>query len=155
MMKYVHSNYTLAAAMLGSAFSVVIVNLLISVAENALLVALVIAMSLPFYHWMLTTSVEGAGGRSRRKAAKVTLEVKNKGVVKELIFTDLKRVMRESQMGFQCIMSLIMLPLMVVVFYFCFNISGEGDQSIVERTSTISGNCAYHIFVVYVFIGND
>ncbi len=149
MMKYVHSNYTLAAAMLGSAFSVVIVNLLISVAENALLVALVIAMSLPFYHWMLTTSVEGAGGRSRRKAAKVTLEVKNKGVVKELIFTDLKRVMRESQMGFQCIMSLIMLPLMVVVFYFCFNISGEGDQSIVEM---FKGQALYQGIAPIIFL---
>ncbi len=149
MMKYVHSDYTLAAAMLGSTFSVVIVNLLISVAENALLVALVIAMSLPFYHRMLTTSVEGVGGRSRRKAAKVTLEVKNKGVVKELIFTDLKRVMRESQMGFQCIMSLIMLPLMVVVFYFCFNISGEGDQSIVEM---FKGQALYQGIAPIIFL---
>lgn len=149
MMKYVHSDYTLAAAMLGSTFSVVIVNLLISVAENALLVALVIAMSLPFYHRMLTTSVEGVGGRSRRKAAKVTLEVKNKGVVKELIFTDLKRVMRESQMGFQCIMSLIMLPLMVVVFYFCFSISSEGDQSVIEM---FKGQALYQGIAPIIFL---
>ncbi len=59
MVKYVHSNYTFANAMLATTFTVFIVNLLIAIAENVLLLGLVIAMALPFYHWMLTKSVEG------------------------------------------------------------------------------------------------
>lgn len=148
-MKYVHSDFTLASAMLGASFGAVMLNLLISLAENALLFGLVLLLSVPFYHWMLSSSVESAGGGRRKRVKPSDLAVKNQGVVKELIFTDIKRVMRESQMGFQCILSLIMLPLMVVVFYFCFSITGEGEQSVVAM---LQGQALYQGIAPVVFL---
>lgn len=119
--KYVHSNYTLASAMLGASGAAVVINLLITLGENVLLFGLVLLMALPFYHWILTTSVEGVDGSSRKRKGASQLQVKSKGVVRELIFTDIKRVVRDGQMGFQCIMSLLLLPLMALIFYLAFN----------------------------------
>ena len=151
MVKYVHSNYTFANAMLATTFTVFIVNLLIAIAENVLLLGLVIAMALPFCHWMLTKSVEGGGSR-RRKTAKSNLQVKNQGVVKELIFTDLKRITRESQIGFQSILSLIMLPVMVVIFYLAFGMSvgEEGKLIDVLKQFELYQIIAPLIFVTYM-----
>lgn len=151
MIKYVHSDFTFASAMLGTTFAAVIVNLLISIAENALLLGLVIAMALPFYHWMLTTSVEGSGGARRRKKGvnAADIEVKNKGVVKELIFTDIKRLTRESQMGFQAILSLVMLPIMVVIFYFAFNLGSGEEEGLLDM---IRGQQIYQIIAPLVFV---
>lgn len=149
--KYVHSNYTLAQALIGATFGAVVLNLLISVAENALLFGLVLLMSLPFYHWMLSSSVEGEGGSGRRKkAGRDDLQVKNQGVVKELIFTDVKRVIRDSQMGFQCIMSLIVLPLMVGIFAFAFGMSSDEDINLMEM---LRSEPLYQAIAPIVFVG--
>lgn len=151
--KYVHSDYTLAQALTGATFGAVVLNLLISVAENALLFGLVLLMALPFYHWMLSSSVEGEGGaRKRKKSGKDELQVKNQGVVKELIFTDIKRVMRDSQMGFQCIMSLIVLPLFVGIFSFAFGMSSGEDGNMVEmlRAEPLYQVIAPIVFVAYM-----
>jgi len=148
MVKYVHSNYTFANAMLATTFTVFIVNLLIAIAENVLLLGLVIAMALPFYHWMLTKSVEGGGSR-RRKTAKSNLQVKNQGVVKELIFTDLKRITRESQIGFQSILSLIMLPVMVVIFYLAFGMSAGEEGKLIDVLKQFE---LYQIIAPLIFV---
>lgn len=148
MVKYVHSNYTFANAMLATTFTVFIVNLLIAIAENVLLLGLVIAMALPFYHWMLTKSVEGGDGR-RRKTAKSNLQVKNQGVVKELIFTDLKRITRESQIGFQSILSLIMLPVMVVIFYLAFGMSAGEEGKLIDVLKQFE---LYQIIAPLIFV---
>ena len=149
--KYLHSNYTLAQALIGATFGAVALNLLISVAENALLFGLVLLMALPFYHWMLSSSVEGEGGtRRRKKSGKEDLQVKNQGVVKELIFTDIKRVMRDSQMGFQCVMSLIVLPLMVGIFSFAFGMSSGEEGNIIDM---FRAEPLYQAIAPIVFVG--
>ena len=130
-MLYIHSNFTLASAMLATSFGTGILNLLISTAENILLITCVILMSLAFYNWMLRTSLEG-GGIKKRKATSKDLEVKNKGLIKELIFTDLKRVSRDSQLGFSSLMGIILLPVMVIVFFFVLNSMGEDGNSSLE-----------------------
>lgn len=147
-MKYVHSDFTLASAMLGTTFAAVVLNLLITLAENALLFGLVLLASLPFYRRMLFASVEGAGVNRRKKVKSNELQIKNQGVLKGLIFTDIKRITRDSQMGFQCIMSLIVLPLMVVIFYLCFSISGE-EVNIVEM---LKGQSLYQGIAPIVFL---
>lgn len=134
--KYVHSNFTLASAMVGATAGAVALNLLICLAENVLLFGLVLLMALPFYHWMLTTSVEGSGGfRRRKKISGADLQVTNQGVIRQLIFTDVKRVTRDSQMGFQCILSLIVLPLMIVIFYFAFGMTSGEEGNMIEILS--------------------
>lgn len=148
--KYVHSNYTLASAMLGATFGTVGLNLLISLAENALLFGLVLLMALPFYHWMLTKSVEGEGGSHRKRSGKAAeLQVTNHGVVKELISADIKRVTRDGQIGFQCILSLIILPIMVVMFYVMFSMEGE-ESILVLRTEPLYQVIAPVVFLAYM-----
>ena len=151
--KYVHSDYTLAGALVGATFGAVALNLLISLAENAFLFGLVLLMAIPFYHRMLTTSLESDGGSRRKKSVKGSeLQVKNQGVLKELIFTDIKRVMRDSQMGFQCVMSLIVLPLMVGVFAFAFGMSSgeEGNMVDLFRAEPLYQAIAPIVFVGYM-----
>ncbi len=148
--KYVHSNYTLAVAMTSATFGALALNLVISVAENVFLFALVLLMAVPFYHRMLTVSVEGGGMGRRKKVNADELQVKNQGVVKELIFTDIKRVTRDSQMGFQCIMSLIILPLMVGIFALAFGMSAEDEGSILE---ILQVQTMYQLIAPIVFVG--
>ncbi len=151
--KYIHSDFTLASAMLGVTFGTVAVNLLITLAENALLFGLVLLMALPFYHKMLTLSVEGgSSGRKRKKAGTADLQVKKRGVLKELIITDIKRVVRESQMGFQCILSLIILPLMLGLFAFAFSMSKVDGGNILDlfRTEPLYQIIAPVAFLAYM-----
>lgn len=151
--KYIHSDFTLASAMLGVTFGTVAVNLLITLAENALLFGLVLLMALPFYHKMLTLSVEGgSSGRKRKKSGTADLQVKKRGVLKELIITDIKRVVRESQMGFQCILSLIILPLMLGLFAFAFSMSKVDGGNILDlfRTEPLYQVIAPVAFLAYM-----
>lgn len=147
--KYVHSNFTLASALVGATVGAVALNLLITLAENALLFGLVLLISLPFYHWLLLQSVGDGGGTSRKKGAKTELQVTNKGVLRELIFTDIKRVIRDGQMGFQCLLSLIMLPIMVGIFYFAFNVDVEDGEGILSLTD----QALYQVIAPLVFLG--
>lgn len=132
-MKYVHSDFALAGAMTAATFGAFALNLLIALGENILLLGLVLLMSVPFYRWILTSSLESVGGTSRKKANKGDLQVKNKGAIKELIVTDIKRVSRDGQMGFQALMNIVVLPLMIGLFYVIFTIGGasEGEENIV------------------------
>lgn len=151
--KYIHSDFTLASAMLGVTFGTVAVNLLITLAENALLFGLVLLMALPFYHKMLTLSIEGgSSGRKRKKSGTADLQVKKRGVLKELIITDIKRVVRESQMGFQCILSLIILPLMLGLFAFAFSMSKVDGGNILDlfRTEPLYQVIAPVAFLAYM-----
>ncbi len=151
--KYIHSDFTIASAMLGVTFGTVAVNLLITLAENALLFGLVLLMALPFYHKMLTLSVEGgSSGRKRKKSGTADLQVKKRGVLKELIITDIKRVVRESQMGFQCILSLIILPLMLGLFAFAFSMSKVDGGNILDlfRTEPLYQVIAPVAFLAYM-----
>lgn len=126
-MKYVHSNFTLANAMVASTFGSFALNLLMSLGENILLLGLVLLMAMPFYHWILASSQESFGGVLHKKSNR-EMQVKNQGVVKELIVTDIKRVSRDGQMGFQALMNLIVLPLMVVLFYVIFAINSSQED---------------------------
>ena len=136
-MRYIHSNFTLAGAMFATSFGGGILLFLISIAENTLLLALVVLMALGFYKWILRSSLEGTS-KARKKVNKKQLEIKNKGVIKELIFTDLKRVTRDSQLGFSSLMGVVLLPAMVVVFYFIFNSAGDNGGSMVEMLKNFS-----------------
>lgn len=150
-MKYLHSDFTLASAMLAKDAGTFFLSLLISVAENALLFAIVIAMSLPFYHWILTTSTEGVGIGSRKKKAKAQdLQVKNQGVIRQLITTDIKRISRDGQMGFQCFGALIMLPIMVAAFYLIFTLDTEEGGILDLQIYPLYQHIASLIFVAYM-----
>lgn len=142
-MVYVHPNMMLATGMLTTTFGTGALTFFLSLLENFALFGLVVLVSYPFYKWVLASSLENAGGSSRRKkATSEQLQVKNRGVLKELIFTDLKRVSRNAQMGFQAFAGLIMMPLIAVIMYFAINRDLDNGLTTIE---SLASNVTYHI----------
>lgn len=125
VMVYIHPNYTLSSVMVANNFLSAIVSLLITLAENAALIGLVALMSMAFYKHMLTAELEGNKTKTK---AKNNLEIKNKSLFKELFITDLKRIFRDNQMGFQAMVGIILLPVLVVAFYFMLSSAGEAVE---------------------------
>lgn len=145
---YLHSNAMLSFAIVATTFYGWGVPFAISLAENAAILGVVVLIALPFYRWILSEALETGGGRRVRKVTAEQLQVKNKGVVKELILTDFKRVLRNSQIGFQAFAGLVMMPLIIVVFYFAFN-SGAEDGSLIEL---LKGNSTYQAIAPLVIV---
>lgn len=127
VMPYFHPNYMLMSSMVATTFAGWLVGFVAALGENIALLALVLLVSLPFYRKMLTFSLEeGSGGT--RKVNKEQYRIKNKGVVKELMLTDLKRTLRDGQLGFQSFAGIVMMPLIVVILYFFMGMS-DGDST--------------------------
>ncbi|MCM1289067.1 MAG: hypothetical protein NC132_00155 [Corallococcus sp.] len=142
-MVYVHPDMMLATSMLSVTFGTGAITFFLSFLENFALFGLVVLVAYPFYKWILASSLESAGGSSRRKkATDGQLQVKNRGVLKELIYTDFKRVVRNAQMGFQAFAGIIMMPLLVVIMYFIMNRDLESGLTTIEA---LSSNASYHI----------
>lgn len=113
-MVYVHTNYVLAGSIVATTFASWIVNFLLTLGEFAVLGALTILIAKPFCRYMLASQIEGGGGSSKK--AKLTYDTKPTSVLKQLITTDLKRTLRDSQLGFQSFAGIILMPLIVIVF---------------------------------------
>ncbi len=113
-MVYVHPDTMLATAMTVTTWNSWWIAFLVAMAENAALFGLVVLVSLPFYRWILLASQE-SGGSKKHRGAEQHLQITNKGVVCELVVTDFKRVLRNSQMGFQVCATLIIMPLVIVM----------------------------------------
>lgn len=124
-MVYVHTNYVLAGSIVATTFASWIVNFLLTLGEFAVLGTLTILIAKPFYRYMLANQIEGGGGSSKK--AKLTYDTKPTSVLKQLITTDLKRTLRDSQLGFQSFAGIILMPLIVIVFGTSMNTDmGEG-----------------------------
>ncbi|MCH5153006.1 MAG: ABC transporter permease [Clostridiales bacterium] len=131
VMPYFHPNYMLMSAMMATSFTGWLVGFGITLGEHILLLGVVFLVSLPFYRKMLTFSVEyGSGGV--RKLGKGQYKLGKNGIVKELMLTDLKRTVRDGQMGFQSFAGVIMMPIIVVLLYFFMGIADEGDTSFLQ-----------------------
>lgn len=113
-MVYVHPNYVLAGSITATGFVSWVTNFLLTLVEFGALATLCILIAQPFYKHMLAGEIEGGG--SSGKKAKLTYDTKPTSIVKQLVLTDFKRTLRDSQMGFQSFVGIIMLPLLVVVF---------------------------------------
>ena len=129
--KYLHPNFMLVSSMLAQTFLSWLGYFAATVGECAALLGIVALVSLPFYRWIITVSSEGDGG-VRRKAVKEQFKASNKGVVKELILTDLRRVARDGQLGFQSFAGIVMLPILVVIFYFFMGQSTVEDAAFLK-----------------------
>lgn len=124
-MVYVHTNYVLAGSIVATTFASWIVNFLLTLGEFAVLGTLTILIAKPFYRYMLANQIEGGGCSSKK--AKLTYDTKPTSVLKQLITTDLKRTLRDSQLGFQSFAGIILMPLIVIVFGTSMNTDmGEG-----------------------------
>lgn len=124
-MVYVHTNYVLAGSLVATDFVGWIVNFLLTLIEFAVLGTLTILVGKPFYRYMIANQIESGG--SSGKKAKLTYNAKPTSVLKQLIVTDLKRTLRDSQLGFQSFAGIVLMPLLVIVFGISINTDlGEG-----------------------------
>ncbi len=111
-MKYVYPDYWLAGALCAVSLGGWAASFFSSLGANAVLLALVVLISLPFYKRTLSLMLENSGSRKKSDSK---FAYKNKGVLQQLIATDFKRVFRDSQMGFQGLAAVFMMPLLVVI----------------------------------------
>ena len=123
-----HPNFMLVNSMLASTFVSWLGYFAATVGECAALFAIIALVSLPFYRWIISTSTEGDGG-VRRKAHSEQFRASNKSVLKQLILTDFRRVARDGQLGFQSFAGIVMLPIIVVIFYFLLGQSTGDDAA--------------------------
>ena len=126
--KYLHPNFMLVSSMLAPTFLTWLGYFAAALGECIALFAIITLISLPFYHWIISVSTEGDGG-FRRKGHKEQFKASNMGVVKELMLTDLRRVARDGQLGFQSFAGIVMLPITVVLFYFLMGQSTGEDAA--------------------------
>ena len=119
---YVYPVYFIGVAMTSSGVDVLI-YVLLSVVTTAVLLALVVLCALPMYRRNLTGQSEGTGV-SRRKT-KVN-NLKQRGIVAELMIVDAKRIFRDKQFALPALLGVIMLPLISVFMFIGFN-AGSGE----------------------------
>ncbi len=154
VMPYFHSDYMLMQSMLATNFAQWAAGFACALAENAALLGLVFAVSLPFYRKMLASSVEGSGARGKNKNGGYV--VKQRGTVREFMLTDLKRTVRDAQIGFQSFAGIIMTPVIVVILYFLMGTADSGETSFLElmQISPLYQMIAPLIILVYMtFLG--
>ena len=125
---YLHPDFMLVNSMLAPTFLSWLGYFAATVGECAALLGIIALVSLPFYRWTLSVSLEGDGG-VRRKANKEEFRASNKSVVKQLMLTDFRRVARDGQLGFQSFAGIVMLPILVVILYFFMGQSSGEDAA--------------------------
>ena len=145
---YVHPNHMIVSAMLASTFLSWLGYFAATIGECAALFAVIALVSLPFYKWIIASG-ESVGGGAQRKG-KEQFKVNNKGVIKQLIFTDFKRVARDSQLGFQAFASIVIMPVLVAIIALMFN-----NASVDETTflAVMESSQLYQVIAPLVIMG--
>ncbi len=127
-MMYVHTDYVLAGAMIATSFASWISNFALTLVEFALLACIAFFLAKPFYRYMLAGQIEGGGATPQRTTVasqRATKKIGKRSVIKQLVITDFKRTIRDSQMGFQAFAGLIIMPLIIVMMSFALNADPE------------------------------
>lgn len=146
---YLHPNYMLVKAMLAGSFVSWLGSFFATVGECVAILGVVALCALPFYHRMLLVSGQGDGG-GRRRSRDEHFRASNKGVLKELILTDFRRVLRDSQLGFQSFAGVVILPVIVLIFYF---LMGQSSEDGVSFLKVMALDPLYQIIAPLVIMG--
>lgn len=127
---YIHPDYLTAKAFVATDVSG-LGSFALSLAEFGALFALLALICKAFYGKMLALTVEGDGSSSKKIAKPLTVDKKG-GVVRQLITSDLKRVVRDPQMGFQAFAGMLVVPLIVVILAVGFSSGNDEGMSLSE-----------------------
>lgn len=127
---YIHPDYLTAKAFVATDVSG-LGSFALSLAEFGALFALLALICKAFYGKMLALTVEGGGSSSKKIAKPLTVDKKG-GVVRQLITSDLKRVVRDPQMGFQAFAGMLVVPLIVVILAVGFSSGNDEGMSLSE-----------------------
>ncbi|MBR7177244.1 MAG: hypothetical protein IKD26_03435 [Clostridia bacterium] len=123
-MVYVHPNFMLATALCATTFPSWATGTALTIGENALLLGIVVLFTLPVYNKMLHSTLENTSSKSKKLFSKDS--VQHLGTLRTLMLTDIKNVFRNSQMGFQCLGTLIVMPLLVAILAISFGQEVDG-----------------------------
>ena len=145
-MQYVHTDYVLAGTLVATNFGSWLVNLVVTLVEFAVLGALTLLIAKPFYKYMLANQMEGGGGSGKK--AKLTYQTKPTSILKQLVITDFKRTLRDSQMGFQSFAGIIMMPLIVIILG--ISMTQAGGEEAVDVTHPLFQAIAPVALLVYL-----
>jgi ABC-2 type transport system permease protein len=116
-----------AKALSATSFLPFVGNLFGGIGINAVLFGIVVLIAIPTYRKTMSQGLE----TSSKKREKIAIVAKKKGVLQLLMTTDIKRVIRDGQLGFQMLMGIIMLPLLSIVFSISFGMSGGEEAAMI------------------------
>ncbi len=144
VVRYFHPDYMLATGFVATTFGAWFLGFGIALVEFAALSAVLYLLAKAFYGKLLSLTMEGGSTRKRKKTQ---LNVDKKGgVVRNLVLSDFKRVVRDPQMGFQAFVGMIMVPLVVVILALGFN--AEADDGTIITLKDWTGS-----FGIYFGVG--
>ena len=145
---YVHPNHMIVSAMLATNFLTGLGYFAATVGECAALFAVIALVSLPFYKWIIASGESGGG--TQHKGVKEEFVANNKGVIKQLIFTDMKRVLRDSQLGFQAFSGIVIMPVLVIIIAISFERTTVDEATFLEM---IKQNPMFQVIAPLVIMG--
>lgn len=131
-MKWILPNYLIAQAMTSLSVGSSLLNLGAGILVNAVLFGIVILIAIPVYRKTMSEQLEGGGISKKSAVVQYDYRGTKRGLIPSLMLTDFKRVMRDSNLGFQMLLSIIMMPLMVVIMGMSFAMGAEGEVDILK-----------------------
>lgn len=132
-MKWILPNYLIALAMTSLSVGSSLLNLGAGILVNAVLFGIVILIAIPVYRKTMSDQLEGGGVSKKSAVVQYDYRGTKRGLIASLMLTDFKRVMRDSNLGFQMLLSIIMMPLMVVIMGMSFSMGSEGEVDILKE----------------------
>ena len=146
VVKYFHPDYMLAMGFVAHSAKIWFASFAVALAEFAALSAVLYLLAKAFYGKLLSLTTEG-GSIGKKKKAKIDVDKKG-GVVRNLVLSDFKRVVRDPQMGFQAFVGIIMVPLVVVILAFGFNAEADDGTIITLKDWTSSFGIYFGVAVM-------
>ncbi len=140
VMAWMHPLYTLALALTSTDFISWLGHFALTLIEFAAIFVILYAVVKPFFGKVVSLSLE-SGSNSVRAYRRSTEHVKGSvGVVRQLVVTDFKRTIRDTQMGFQALASLVACPLVVILLSFAFSQTGaeESDLNAITQIPSLT-----------------
>ncbi|MBO5772647.1 MAG: hypothetical protein J6R37_02460 [Clostridia bacterium] len=118
-------NYWLATAMVSNDVATILLNFLATVGTNGVALVLAVLLSSVLYKKMLAKSLEKTSQKTKESQF---LQEKQSNKLFALAICDFKRLLRESQLGFQVLAMPILIPIIMVILCVSLTLDGEMGQ---------------------------
>lgn len=147
IVKWILPDSMLAKAMTATSFGTSALNTLGALGLNVVLFGIVLLISVPMYKSSLIGNLENSGRRKRFDVAELRQTGKSKSLLSQLMICDFKRTMRDGQLGFQMLVNVVLMPLIIVIMAVVFNQTSDGALNDYVNTQT------YQAIVALIMVG--
>lgn len=142
--KFIFPNYLLASSLCADTFARYLVNFLLAILINAVLFFIAVAISSLVYRRSISKQLENSTTTLKVKDSKVT-----HGKLYTIFSTDIKRLMRDSNMGMYCLLQVVLIP---IVAAFMLSQFSQGSSQGIDPTTMSIINTIMPVFMV-AFMG--